>query len=143
MRRSRNANGRFPTMRHDRKPAIARVHGNAFGLGEAADPADIGLNHIDGFGVHELQEFEARVLPFAKRDLDRRGLTELGIAFDIIRWQRRLDKVDVFLREHLDGAQRLLPIPPGIGHVDHQNHLGPTALRMSRTMRAHSRSSSI
>ncbi len=131
-------------MRNDRKAAVACMHGDALGLRQSADPANIGLDNIDGLGVHELKEFEARVLPFAERDLSR---ATHGRAWHSLRRRRtaaasrrskcpRPQKISMARSASFQSRQAYATSTMRVMS-------GPTALRMSRTMRAQWRSSSI
>ncbi len=112
-------------MRHHREALVPRRHRDAPRFRQAADAADIRLHHVQRVAVHQFAELEAGIQPLAGRDPHRRCLHQLGIAFDIVGRQRRLDEIDVLVREHIDGAQGFLPVAPGIGDIDHDRHLRP------------------
>ncbi len=61
-------------MRHDEQAVIGRVLGDAPRFGQAADAAYIGLCHVKPADTEQLQEFEARIQPFA-------AATRIGDAF--------------------------------------------------------------
>ncbi len=113
----------FPAVWDDRAAPIGGDPADAQGLGQAADPPDVGLQHIDQSPVGEVEEFEMRVLPLPGGDRDRRPVVEEGVTLQVVDVDRRLDEFDPVWGEPLDHTQGRRGIGPGVGHVDHEDEV--------------------
>ena len=95
---------------------------------QAADAANVGLGYVDLADVHQVDEFEAGVLPFARGDRYRRFIVQPGVAGEIIDLQGRLDEVDVEVSPVLEGVESALDIVPCVLDVDHEDEVRANGL---------------
>ena len=83
----------LPAVRDDQAIAVGGDPADPQCLGETTDAADVRLKHVELTAVGEVEKLEARVLPLAGGDPDRRPVMEKGIALQVIDVDRRLDEI--------------------------------------------------
>ena len=116
---------RLPAVRHHEQVALGSQLADATRLGQTPDATHVGLHHVNAAAVHEVEELEARGLPFARRDGDGGALGEPAVAVEVVDPERRLDEEHVVLGPRLDHGQRAIGVVPGVADIDHDREFRP------------------
>jgi hypothetical protein len=114
----------LPCMRRDRQPEGADEMGyfNIFAV--AAESGSVRLEIVDGTGRDKRPEGIEAVELLAERDWDRRGLSQLPVALDVIvpEWLLKPEDVESLRRSHETQACRQIPLAVA---VDRNTHARP------------------
>ncbi len=106
MRAGGDSNSALPAVGDDQAFALGGNAADPHRFREAADAADVGLQHVELTTVSKVKEFEAGVLPLTGGNANRRPIMKVCIAVQIINVDWRLDEKEVKSRESLEDAQR-------------------------------------
>ena len=109
-----------PGVRHHRHaPQIGEL-GDAHAFGDTAGAGDVGLDHVDPSGVHEMSKAPAGDVLFAAGDASLDRIGELAIAGGVVRPEGFFHPVGTYLLETPHLADGVVGVRPAETDIEHQ-----------------------